>query len=271
MTQVDRVLDHEQVESFQRCGFVAVEQFFSPREVAALQADVARLQQAGKLRNVSTTGDGATPSDSQRNLQLCPAYEHSRLLRALPFHPRVLAAVGELIGDPLVLQLDQVFLKPAGDGMGTSWHQDNAYFQIADPTKGVAMWVAIHDATIENGTLHVVPECFQEMLEHQRDPYSDHHIRCYPPEEAATPLVLKAGGVGFFYFGTPHCTRGNTSSADRAAVAFHFVREDFATEDVKSASQYHPVLTGSNATDGAAVYGEKVAGTWDVEVDQLVG
>ena len=54
-----------------------------------------------------------------------------------------------------VRQLDHIFLKPAHTGIGTDWHQDNAYFKISDPTKGTAMWIALHDAHIENGTLHL--------------------------------------------------------------------------------------------------------------------
>ena len=52
-------------------------------------------------------------------------------------------------GPALILRLDQVFLKPPRDGMGTNWHQDNAYFKISDPLKGTAMWIAVHDATAE--------------------------------------------------------------------------------------------------------------------------
>ena len=36
------------------------------------------------------------------------------------------------------------------------------------------MWVAVHDATIENGTIHVVHDSFKEEYPHDRDPYSDH-------------------------------------------------------------------------------------------------
>ncbi len=272
MPDIATALAADQVAQFHREGFLAVPGFFTPREVAALQAEVRRLEQAGELRNVATAGDGSTRSATQRNLQLCPAFDHSDLVRALPFHPRVLAAVSALIGDPLVLQLDQIFLKPAGDGLGTNWHQDNAYFQVADNTKGVAMWVAIHDATVENGTLHVVPNCFDQLLPHERDPYSDHHIRCHPPEEQAVPLVLAAGGVGFFYYGTPHCTHGNHTDRDRAAVAFHFVNQTFATPDLLEPTRnYHPILTGPDADGGKAVYGRDVSRDWEALVAQRTG
>src|SRR4051812_3266247 len=128
-------LTEAQVRRFRESGYVAVPQFFSAREVQAMQAEVERLKRIGKLRNVATEGDGKTEAKSQQNLQLCPMYQDSTLFRALPFHPSVVTAISKLIGDPYLLHLDQVFLKPAREGMGTSWHQDNAYFKIKDPMK----------------------------------------------------------------------------------------------------------------------------------------
>lgn len=264
-------LSPDQSRHFREHGYVAVPRFFTPRETAAIQAEVARFRSEGLLRNVATDGDGATHSRTRRNLQLCPMVRHSTLFRALPFHPRVLRAVSQLLGEPFLLQLDQVFLKPARDGMGTSWHQDNAYFKIADPTAGTAMWIAVHDASVANGTLEVIPDCFRETLEHSRDPYSDHHIRCYPPEERAVPVELPAGGVVFFCYGTPHCTRANGTDRDRAGIAYHFLRTDYAPQDLlKPCRDYHPFLTGPEATGGLAEYGVRVEGTWEQEVEKAL-
>jgi len=183
----------------------------------------------------------------------------------------VLQAVTQLLGEPVLLHLDQVFLKPPRDGMGTNWHQDNAYFKISDPLKGTAMWIAIHDATVENGTLRVVPGCFREEFPHARDPYSDHHIRCYPPEERAEAVELEAGGVVFFCYGTPHSTGANGTDRERAGVAYHFLRADYAPEKLLAPDRtYNPYLTGPEATGGDWEYGETVAGTWEREVESAL-
>jgi ectoine hydroxylase-related dioxygenase (phytanoyl-CoA dioxygenase family) len=65
------------------------------------------------------------------------------------------------------------------------------------------------------------------VLEHSHDPHSDHHIRCYPPEERAVDLELPAGGVAFFAYGTPHATGPNTTDRERAGVALHCLRADY--------------------------------------------
>jgi phytanoyl-CoA hydroxylase len=114
----------EQVRHFREHGYVAVPTFFDARETAAIRAEVERLQREGYLRNVATDGDGKTTSRTIHNLQLCPMYRQSPLFRALPFAEKVVGAVRDLLGDPLILHLDQVFLKPGKTGMGTQWHQD---------------------------------------------------------------------------------------------------------------------------------------------------
>jgi phytanoyl-CoA hydroxylase len=219
-------LSEDQVAFFRTFGWLAVENFWNTREVQAMRAELGRLKTDGKLRNVATIGDGKTASTEQVNLQLCPLWPHSELFQAMPFAPNVVETVQALIGEPVVLHLDQVFLKPGKHGMGTNWHQDNAYFQIPEPLKGTALWTAVHDATIANGTLKVIPQAFDTLLPHERDGFSDHHIRCWPDESFAVPIEIKAGGAIFFCYGTPHATGGNTTDSERAGVALHFIHSD---------------------------------------------
>ena len=262
-------LTEDQLRHFRAHGYVAVNDFWTPREVDAMRAELARLQQEGLLRNVTTEGDGQTRSETRLNLQLCPMSPHSTLFRAMPFAPRVVEAVQSLLGDPVVLHLDQVFLKPARHGAGTSWHQDNAYFQMDDPLMGTALWTAVHDATVANGTLRIIPDAFATPLEHTRDPMSDHHIRCYPPEEGAIPIELPAGGAVFFAFGTPHSTGGNQTDHDRAGVALHFHNGRFPAENGFPPDK-RVVLTGPESTGGQREYDTPVAGTWPAEVDRAL-
>jgi ectoine hydroxylase-related dioxygenase (phytanoyl-CoA dioxygenase family) len=126
----------------------------------------------------------------------------------------------------------------------------------------------LHDASIENGTLHVLPNSHTKLLDHERDPNSDHHIRCVVPEEEAVALELAAGGVGFFDFGTAHCTRANTTNTARAGLAVHFLHTDFIPESRSSIPTH---LTGPHATSGVKEYGRRIEGTWELEVDRVLG
>ncbi len=260
-------LTEAQRTQFREEGYIVVHHFFTGREIAAMRAELERFKRDGLLRNVATDGDGTTHSKTVANLQICPITPQSDFYRALPFHPQVVAVVRQLIGDPVRHHLDQIFLKPGGHGMGTSWHQDNAYFKISDPSKGTGMWVALHDATVANGTMHIVPRAFQQPIEHRRDGASDHHIRCSADESKAIPIEMEAGGALFFNYGVPHCTKANTTSHERAGLALHFLRVDYQRAD----QQYvGPILTGPEATGGMREFGVKVEGTWEQQVERLL-
>ncbi len=250
----------EQIEQFRTEGWIAVPDFWNRDEVAAMQADLQRLKQEGKLRNVATEGDGRTHSETKVNLQLCPLWPHSELFRQMPFAPKVGEAVRQLIGDPVMLHLDQVFLKPGKQGVGTNWHQDNAYFQIPDPLKGTALWTAVHEATVANGTMRVIPRAFHTLLEHTRDGDSDHHIRCWPDETEAVTVELPAGGALFFAYGTPHSTGANTTDKERAGVALHFIRAEVSGSAQGGFAPGQRPLVGSPET----------ADSWRAEVEKTL-
>jgi ectoine hydroxylase-related dioxygenase (phytanoyl-CoA dioxygenase family) len=257
----------EQIDRFRAEGWIAVPDFWNETEIRAMRADLDRLKHEGKLRNVATEGDGRTYSDTKVNLQLCPLWPHSDLFRAMPFAPKVARAISQLIGDPVLLHLDQVFLKPGKQGAGTNWHQDNAYFQIPDPLLGTALWTAVHDATVANGTMRVIPHAFHTLLEHTRDGESDHHIRCWPDETEAVTVELPAGGALFFAYGTPHATGANMTDKERAGVALHFINASVhGTARGGFEPGKRPLLTGPGSSGGEQEYGKRIAGTWDDEV-----
>lgn len=260
-------ITEEQAAHFRAHGWLALPEFWDADEVRAMRNELERLKQVGKLHNVATHGDGQTESQSKANLQLCPLAPHSPFFRAMPFAPRVIEAVSALIGGPILLHLDQVFLKPARHGAGTNWHQDNAYFHIAEPLLGTALWTAVHEANRANGTMRIIPDAFNLQLEHGRDPDSNHHIRCWPDEAKALTIELPAGGVLFFAYGTPHSTGANASDKERAGVALHFLNARVQSSAVGGFEPgVRPILSGPESSGGEREYGEKIAGTWSEQV-----
>lgn len=255
-------LTSEQLTQFRQDGYTTAPDFFSPKEVAAMQTELQRLKDEGLLHNVACAGDGRTEATGAQNLQICPLGPKSKLFRSLGFADKVIEAIRQLIGDPIVWQLDQIFLKPARHGAGTSWHQDNAYFRIKDRRQGVGMWTAVHAATVANGTMNVIPRGDTELLAHERDGGSNHHIKCVVDESLAVPIELPAGGVLFFNYAVPHCTRGNTTDHERAGLALHFLREEAVVNPESTVA----TVTGKNATNGVKEFGQDQRHEWERQV-----
>ena len=277
-------LSQQQVAHFRREGYVAVPNLFGAAEVAVLRGGLAELKEAGVFTNVAN--DGRTTSKTKENLQICPLSYHHRFFASFVFHPRVREAVPQLVGDPAYKFLDQIFLKPPRVGTGTNWHQDNAYFDFTNPMVGTAMWIAIHDATVANGTIRFIPRAFDCLMPHHRDPDSDHHTRCHPPDEdEAVAVELEAGGAVFFCFGTPHSTTANNTDRERAGLAYHFTTVRNQRRELLSLHQptqhqhlktygeagkaHGPILSGPDYSAGGREYGCDMEAALAAETERL--
>jgi ectoine hydroxylase-related dioxygenase (phytanoyl-CoA dioxygenase family) len=133
------------------------------------------------------------------------------------------------------------------------------------------MWLAVHDATVDNGALRLIPGSHRESYAHERDPHSDHHIRCEPHEERAVSVEVAGGGAVFFCYGTAHSTGDNRTDRARAGLAFHFLHEDCAADDLVAGDRdRRPWVTGPRSSGGRSEYGVDVRGTFADEVGRTL-
>ena len=253
-------------EAFREAGCLIKHEFFSTEETEAMQRHVGLMVDRGYFYDQSERPELGV------HLQLHELSECSQLFRSLPWAPQCVDAVDRLIGPaPAVVHLDQSFVKPPRSGLGTAAHQDNHYFRIGDPLEGVAMWIAVDDATAENGTMWVYPGTHrQPTLPHTRDGYSNHLMSCAASlvDNNGVPCCTKAGGVVFFCYGVAHATRRNESDASRAGVAYHFLSataENMASFEHKETWQTR-LLTGPDCDGGMARYGTDLRSSWPSEV-----
>lgn len=213
------MLNQEQVQQFQTEGYVIVPEFFSPEEAGLLREEMERLVRGDRGRNVMP------PFTHKVNYQITPLADKSPLFGEIPARPEIVQVIEQLIGAPALLWLEQIFLKPAHVGAGNTWHVDNVRFKATDPTRGVGMWIALHDSSRANGTLELIPRS------HLAPPESyipAGQFMPVPPEGVETvAMVAAAGGAIFFNFGILHRTGDNPSDNDRAALVYHFLHTDF--------------------------------------------
>ena len=152
---------------------------------------------------------------------------HRRVFRKLATAPRLLSLVTELIGPHLQIFFSQVFLKPLGTGGPKPVHQDNFYFGTAEPDHVLTAWIAIDDASPDNGCLYFSEGSHrQPVLPHFAPPGEPFHLQVLPESAAQfemTPAPVPRGGVSFHHGNTLHQSGENHSAAPRRAVAVHFL------------------------------------------------
>ncbi len=90
-----------------------------------------------------------------RLLRFKPHLLHPELDRVVRL-PRILDAVGKVIGPDLLVWASAFFIKDAGDRAFVSWHQDSGTYGL-DGDELVTAWIAIDDVDAANGAMRFLP------------------------------------------------------------------------------------------------------------------
>lgn len=142
--------------------------------------------------------------------------------------PDLLASVEQLIGPDFINWGSALFGKPANDGIETPWHQDGEYWPIR-PLATCTAWIAIDDATPENGCMRVVPGSHRDgkLLSHKtvEGDYTLYRtLKDSSEAEAnARDVVLERGQISIHDVYMIHGSRPNTSSKPRRGLTFRFM------------------------------------------------
>lgn len=217
-------------QAYRTTGHVTVEGVFRAEETDRLIADAEAWGEA-VLVHLSPEErrwyvDGGVKARTVLRKLDNPAF-HRPAFRALAGDPRLLALVGDLIGGDVEVRFSQIFFKPPGGGGPKPMHQDNHYFGPRDPDRLVTAWVALDDATEENGCLffgegsHLRP-----LLPHVAPPDEPYNLQvpaALAARETMRPAPVAKGGVSFHHGGTLHQSGHNATTRWRRAVAFHYV------------------------------------------------
>jgi ectoine hydroxylase-related dioxygenase (phytanoyl-CoA dioxygenase family) len=158
----------------------------------------------------------------------------------------VTVKAAQLLGVPQVrFWHDQVFYKPPRHPGVVTWHQDYSYWTRAYPAGHVTCWIALDDATLENGCVHYVPGSHRWgllpkiSLTKDMDALAEHlepaQASAFHPE----PMEVKAGECLFHHSHMVHGSYGNRSARPRRGVVLNFMKPD-----TRCADGDKPLLTG---------------------------
>ena len=162
------------------------------------------------------------------------------------WNPAFVMAASQLLGNKAVrFWHDQVFYKPPKKGGVVAWHQDYSYWTRTKPMEHLTCWIALDDATIENGCLNYIAGSHKWGLLPKTIIAGDlHGIKEYLNSEQREQfdhpksVPVKAGEAIFHHPLALHGSGENKSNNSRRA----FVINAFA-DGVKSDSD-EPLLKG---------------------------
>src|SRR5437762_5607826 len=160
-------LTEEQIAFFRENGYLILEKLFTEEELEALRRRAEWIA-SGEATHIPEQYRQVEPRVAQgelaaenyalslRKLSHMAWYDDQMLAHARD--PRLTDRVAALLGPDLKLYQDQLFMKPPRVGSRQKYHQDQPLgFHIDPPELMVTCWLALDDATLENGCLRVLP------------------------------------------------------------------------------------------------------------------
>jgi len=217
-------LTDQQLERFDRDGYLFFPSLFSESEMQALLAEVPKIY-AERRPEIVREKDGATPRTS------FAAHMYNRVFAKLARHPRMVKPVEQLYGEKLYMHQFKINGKMAFDGDLWQWHQDYGTWKNDDAMpEARAMNVAIFlDEVNEfNGPLMFIPGSHKlGVLEAGHDTTTTSYPLWTIDHETIARLVQRggivapkgpAGSMILFHGCLVHASSANLSPWNRVSV-----------------------------------------------------
>lgn len=231
-------LSVEQIAFFQTSGYLGGVPMLERRQLEALRSEVDDIVKAPReALGLLYEHNGNESDDPQRRLFHCLG--HWRIAPALHdllWHPAFTIPAAQLLDGPVRFWHDQLFVKPAHDGGVVAWHQDYSYWTRTKPMAHLTAWIALDDATRDNGCVHFVPGSQRwPLLPKPRLAGDMQAIRSVLSEEqlaAFRPVAseLEAGFASFHHPLMLHGSFANPSARPRRGVVVNVVRDGVASD-----------------------------------------
>jgi phytanoyl-CoA hydroxylase len=226
------VIDSELTSRYHRDGYLVLAEALGSDEVRALREEAVRIcrGERGAVDGVQPPAAGE-PDQLVVRRYLCIHFPHklSALMRRTVAHPVVVDALTQVIGPDVKAMQSMLFIKSEGRP-GQAWHQDELFIPTRDRSL-TAAWIALDDATVENGCLWVLPGSHRPGVLYpdrdQHDPRFDCEVEAYDfpyRGQDAVPVEVPAGSVVIFNGYLLHRSLPNTGRHGlRRALVNHYM------------------------------------------------
>src|SRR5712692_718011 len=211
-------LTDEQRAAWERDGFLVIENLFAAEEISriideveSVLAEVREEQRAAEKPAGQSLTSGVYVGLSVKRAFFAEVARDARLLDALE----------GLIGPQIGFLSDKVVFKDRAVEYESPWHQDWAYW---GGSHKISVWIALDEATPENGCLRILPGSHRAAVEHdQARNVPGFGNRLDPAERGldmsrAVTLPAHPGTAIFFHDLTLHASLPNRSGKDRRAL-----------------------------------------------------
>jgi phytanoyl-CoA hydroxylase len=211
------VINQDQVRRYFEDGFVVLENFFTPEQADTLAERTDKFDEITN-RELREKEQGRV---SIADKIVFSTHLHAKDSQILEFiaQERLIELATSLIGPNVRLYYNQAVYKRPENRRDFPWHQDNGYGQAASALY-LTVWLALTDATLENGCIWVQPQSHKQgLLKHTS---TDVGLQCYFGDDPGIPVPLRKGSLVAFQSMMVHRSTPNLSDHIRKAFIIQY-------------------------------------------------
>ncbi|MSO37062.1 MAG: phytanoyl-CoA dioxygenase family protein [Acidimicrobiia bacterium] len=214
-----RRVTQEQAAAFDRAGFFVIENAVDAETIARLETEIEPFD-LEVLEFLAARPNGRFSIAGVDTVSIAiHLVARSKALRDFCDSQLFADLCHDLIGGESRLYWDQAVYKRANGAEPVLWHQDNGYTYL-EPQAYLTCWVALTDATEQNGCIQVLPGVHRQgTLAHHNTPLG---FECFIDPEGPVSVPVKAGSIVVFSSLTPHATGLNYTDQLRKAYIVQF-------------------------------------------------
>ncbi|MBK9155349.1 MAG: phytanoyl-CoA dioxygenase family protein [Chloracidobacterium sp.] len=239
-------------------GFITGIPILAEAQINELRSEMARLMRPEQASNPLFYeyhhNESADPGTVL--FHALGAWRVSRAFHDLIFLPSLVRTAETLLGGPVRLWHDQVFVKPPRDGAVVEWHQDYSYWTRTKPVAHLTCWIGLDDSTEDNGCVRYVPGSHRwDLLPRYHLSKGMSEVFNYLTDEQRSafdpvPAILKAGEASFHHPFVLHGSYENTSDRPRRAAVINFIRDGVYSDSDEPLLAGVPVIPRGEKIEG---------------------
>jgi phytanoyl-CoA hydroxylase len=215
-----RRVTEEQARSFNERGFFVLEGAFDRELIDRVAEAIKPFEKVAEDQLRERPGKRMFIAEADGITFTTHLVKRAPILREFSAHEVFADLCHDLIGPDVRLYWDQAVYKKPEYAKHFPWHQDNGYTYI-EPQAYLTCWVALNDATLDNGCPWVVDGGhLAGTLKHH---LTEAGFVCRDEDGAASVAApVHAGGIVVFSSLTPHRTGPNLTTGVRKAYILQY-------------------------------------------------
>jgi ectoine hydroxylase-related dioxygenase (phytanoyl-CoA dioxygenase family) len=152
-------LTDEQVACYRQNGYLPGVRLLSDDQVAVLRDELAAIVEPAFPGNHLFYEYHSNESADKATVlfHALGAWRITPAMHDVLWNPAFTVAASQLLEGPVRFWHDQLFCKPPQQGGVVAWHQDYSYWTRTRPIAHLTCWIALDDASRENGCVHYIP------------------------------------------------------------------------------------------------------------------